>query len=77
MADTEILIALQEAVRKALSEAANEEIERQKHRFECRMGEAKRDIVAKMVNEIQITAGHILPSGEYVIQLRIGGGGNG
>lgn len=74
MADTDILIALKDAVRKAISEAANAEIEKQKHRFECAMGAVKRDMVAKIVNEIQITASRDLPSGEYVIQLRLGGG---
>ena len=77
MADTEILLAMQGAVRKAVSEAANTEIEKQKHRFECKMGEVKRDMVAKIVNEIQITASRNLPSGAYVIQIRLGGGSNG
>lgn len=74
MADVEILIALQEAVRKALCEAANEEIEKLRHKFECEMGKVKREMIGKIVNQIQITAEHNLPSGEYVIQLRLNGG---
>lgn len=73
MAD-EILIALQESVRKALCEAANEEIEKLRHKFECEMGKVKREMIGKIVNQIQITAEHNIPSGEYVIQLRLNGG---
>lgn len=73
MANDEILIALQEAVRKALCEAANEEIKKLQTRFECEMGKVKREMVGKIVNQIQISATHSLPSGEYVIQLRLNG----
>ena len=72
--EKDILIALQEAVRKALCEAANEEIAKLQHRFECEMGKVKRDMVGKIVNQIQITAMHDLPRGEYVIQLKLNGG---
>lgn len=74
MSENDVLIALQEAVRKALVEAANEEIKKLQHRFECKMGEVKRDVVGKIVNQIQITASHTLPEHEYVIQLRLNGG---
>ena len=72
--ERDIVIALQDAVRVALCEAANEEIKKARERFECIMGQIKREMVGKIVNQIQITAQHNLPSGEYVIQLRLNGG---
>lgn len=72
--ELDIIIALQDAVRTALCEAANEEIEKQRHRFECEMGKIKREMVGKIVNQIQITAEHNLPNGEYVIQIHLNGG---
>ena len=45
--ELDIIIALQDAVRTALCEAANEEIEKQRHRFECEMGKIKREMVGK------------------------------
>ena len=72
--DTEILFALQDAVRKALCEAANEEIKKLRERFEREMATKKREMVCKIANEIQIVAEHNLPSGEYVIQIRLNGG---
>ena len=52
--DNSIIIALKEAVRKAISEAANEEIKRQIHRFECKMGVVKSQMVGKLVEQIDI-----------------------
>lgn len=74
MAENEVLLAMQAAVRKALCEAADEEIEKLKHRFECEMGKVKREMVGKIVNQIQIEAVHNLPGCEYVIQIRLNGG---
>lgn len=73
MADTDIILAMQEAMRKALAEAANAEIAKQKHRFECAMGEVKNEMIGRLVNHIQIAAKHELPSGEYIIQIVIRG----
>lgn len=72
--ERDIIIALQDAVRTALCEAANEEIKKARVRFENNMAQIKREVVGKIVNQIQITASHDLPSGEYVIQLRLNGG---
>ena len=72
--ENDVLIAMQEAVRKALCEAANEEIKKLRDRFECEMGKIKREMVGKIVNQIQIEATHNLPNSEYVIQLRLNGG---
>lgn len=74
MADTEILLAMQEAVRKALAEAANKEIEKQKHRFECEMGKVKSELIGNLVNEIKIAAMHEMPDDRYVIQIVLKGG---
>lgn len=74
--ERDIVIAMQEAVRVALCEAANEEIKKMRERFECEMGKIKSEMVCKIVNQIQITARHDMPSGEYVIQLRLNGGSN-
>jgi Zn finger protein HypA/HybF involved in hydrogenase expression len=71
----DILIAMQEAVRKSLAEAANAEIEKQKHRFKCEMGEVKSELIGEMINNIQIRARQELPNGEYVIQIVLRGDG--
>ena len=72
--ENDVLMAMQEAVRKALCEAADEEIKKLRDRFECEMGKIKREMVGKIVNQIQIEATHNLPNDEYVIQLRLNGG---
>ena len=74
MANEDILIVLREAVRTALYEAANEEIKKVRERFENEMQKTKREMVGKIVNQIQIAASHNLPNGEYVIQIRLNGG---
>lgn len=73
MANDDVLLMMKEAVRTALYEAANEEIKRLRDRFENEMTKTKREMVGKIVNQIQISANN-LPSGEYVIQLRFAGG---
>ena len=75
MKENDVLIAMQEAVRQGLCEMAKEEIEKARVRFECEMGKVKREMVCKIVNQIQISASHTLPTGEYVIQIRLNGGG--
>ena len=77
MADTDIILAMQEAMRKALAETANAEIEKQKHRFECKMGEVKNEMIGRLVNHIQIAAKREMPNGDYIIQIVIRGDGNG
>lgn len=72
--ENDILIVLQEAVRTALYEAANEEIKKLRERFENEMQRTKREMVGKIVNQIQIAASYNLPNGEYVIQIRLNGG---
>lgn len=69
--ETDILIAMQEAVRKALSEAANEEIDKLMHRFECKMGEIKREMIGKILNEIDIATSHEPDCDRYIIQVNI------
>jgi hypothetical protein len=69
--ENDILIAMQEAVRKALSEAANEEIEKLMHKFECRMGEIKRDMVGKIINQIDIVTSHDPSCNGYTVQVHI------
>lgn len=69
--ENDILIAMQEAVRKALIEAANEEIEKLMHKFECRMGEIKRDMVGKIINQIDIVASHDPSCNGYTVQVHI------
>lgn len=67
----DILLAVREAVRKALAEAANAEIEKQKHKFECEMGKVKSEVVGRLVNQIEIQSREQLPTGQYVIQIVI------
>ena len=69
--ETDILIAVQEAVRKALASSANKEIEKQKHKFECEMGKLKNEFIGKLLNEIEICAKHDLPDDRYAIQIVI------
>ena len=74
MANENVLVVLQEAVRSAIYEAANEEIKKHREQFEQEMQKTKRELVSRMTNQIQITAMHDLPRGEYVIQIRLNGG---
>lgn len=74
MGENEILLAMREAIRRAVSEAANEEIKKQCHRFECEMGKVKSEMVGKLVNQIQIEAVRSPFAGEYIIQIRLNGG---
>ena len=73
MANENVLAVLQEAVRSAILEAANEEIKKHKEWFEIEMQTIKREMVNKIVNTIQIQATQNL-TGEYVIQIRLNGG---
>lgn len=73
MANENVLAVLQEAVRSAILEAANEEIKKHKERFELEMQTLKREMVNEIVNTIQIQATQNL-TGEYVIQIRLNGG---
>ena len=74
MANENVLVVLQEAVRSAIYEAANEEIKKHREQFEQEMQKTKRELVSRIVNTIQISAKHDLPKGEYVIQIRLNGG---
>ena len=73
MANENVLPVLQEAVRSAIYEAANEEIKKHKEQFELEMQTLKRQMVNEIVNTIQIQATQNL-TGEYVIQIRLNGG---
>lgn len=74
MANENVLAVLQEAVRAAICEAANEEIKKHREQFEKEMQETKRKLVSRITDQIQISAMHDLPRGEYVIQIRLNGG---
>ena len=76
MANENVLCVLQEAVRSALYEAANEEIKKHKEMFEMEMQNVKREMVNKICNQIQITASQNMPYGDYIIQIRLNGGKN-
>lgn len=69
--ENDILIAMQEAVRKGLCEAANEEIDKLMHKFECKMGEVKRDMIAKILNSIDIATCHDPSCEGYTVQVSI------
>lgn len=73
MSETDILTAVQAAVRKALAEAASEEIEKQKHKFESEMGKVKSELIGKLVNEIRISAIRDPMGFQPVIQIVIRG----
>ena len=67
--ENDILIVLQEAVRTALYEAANEEIKKLRERFENEMQRTKREMVGKIVNQIQIAASYRLFTVKYNISI--------
>lgn len=74
MGNNEFMLLLQDAVRTALNEVANEEIEKLRDQFENEMAKAKRNIVGELVNQIQISASHDTLDNRYVIQFVINGG---
>ena len=69
--ETDIILAMQDVVRKALSEAANEEIEKLMHRFECKMGEVKSNMIGKIINNIDIATSHNPACTGYTVQVNI------
>lgn len=69
--ENDIVIAMQQAIRKSLAEAANEEIEKLKHKFECDMGNIKRDMIGKLVSQVDIATCHDPACGNYTIQVNI------
>ena len=74
MGNNEFMLLLQDAVRTALNEVTNEEIEKLRDQFENEMAKAKRNIVGKLVNQIQMSASHDRLDNRYVIQFVINGG---
>lgn len=74
MAGNDIIIAMQEAARKAIATEANKEVEKQLHKFECKMGEIKNKCIGELVNSVRIAATHSLIEGKYTIQIVINGG---
>jgi len=74
MNEDNVIVILQEAVRSAILEAATTEMNKHKAQFEFEMQKVKREVVNKLTNSVQIAASRDLPSGEYVIQIRINGG---
>lgn len=73
MADN-IFLILESAVETALNEAAIKVTKKLRERFEHEMIQAKREIIGKLVEHIQISATQDMPLGEYVIQIRLNGG---
>lgn len=69
--ENDILIAVQEAVRKALCEAANAEIEKLKHKFDCEMGKIKYETIGNILNGIDIVTKHNPIDCDYTIQINI------
>ena len=67
----EIFAAMRESVRQALSEAAKEEIDKLMHRFECEMGKVKRETIAKIIENIDITTNNNPMCEGYTIQVNI------
>lgn len=74
MNEDSVIVILQEAVRSAILEAATTEMNKHKAQFEFEMQKVKREVVNKLTDSVQIAASRDLPSGEYVIQIRINGG---
>ena len=73
-----VFLILESAVETALNEAATKVTKELRERFEREMIQAKRKVIGELVEHIQISATQDMPSGEYVIQIRLNGGaGNG
>ena len=74
MSEDYILLALTDAVRRALSLAADYEIEKQKRLLEKELVAVKNKAIGEMVNNIRIAASQRLPNNEYIIQIVLKGG---
>ena len=74
MSEDYILLALTDAVRRALSLAADDEIEKQKRLLEKELVAVKNKAIGEMVNNIRIAASQRLPNNEYIIQIVLKGG---
>jgi len=71
-----VFLILESAVETALNEAATKVTKELRERFEREMIQAKREVISKLVERLQISAAQDMPSGEYVIQIRLNGGAN-
>ena len=69
--ENDIIITMQKAIRNALNEAANEEIEKLIHKFECKMGDIKRGMIGKILNNIDVTTSHDPDCKGYTVQVNI------
>jgi len=67
--ETDIIEALQEAVRKGLEETANKEIDMLMRRFECRLNEIKSDAIGKFLNYVDITVNPACDS--YTVTINV------
>ena len=74
LSEKNLLVAMEEAARAALSEAADDEMEKCRIRFEEDMANHKREIVSRMVNQIQVIAHHNPGCTGIVIQINLNGG---
>lgn len=74
MTENNILSVMHEAVRKALDEVAEAEIQKLTEHFESELRECKSELLGKMVSEIQIMSSRDSFTGKVTVQIVIGGG---
>lgn len=76
MADNDILQEIKNSVREELNREANAIIEKWCHKFRCELGKHKNELVAALLNNIDMNINKDTTGREVVFQIVIKGGMN-
>lgn len=53
-AEQDYLIAVRQSIREELAKYANEQIDEMTHKFRCKMGQKKNELIGAVINGIEI-----------------------
>ena len=74
MTDNDILRQVKDTIREELNREANETIDKLCHKLKCELGKHKTELVAEMLNRIDIVTRNNDIDREIVFQINIRGG---
>lgn len=73
MTDRDVLASIKETFRAELGRCANEEIEKLVHKFVCEMGKHKAELIAKIIERVEIIVSENPMHNKIEFQIIIGG----
>lgn len=76
MIENEVLAVIKNSIKEELNKEANETIEKLCHKFRCELGKHKNELVAELLNRIDIVTTKNSANQEIVFQINIKGGTN-